>query len=153
MKARALGFVKQAGRYQGDLHEIALYPYNNIPTPQRVSMLDDHYRRLAYRDQPSAVGSILRSAGKGALIAGAAVFMRQTSMDRHAGSSLKKSMAAGWHAAKWPAPLVGAMVAAPFGLFPVFKAQAESFRARKIVEMPEAKREELLRGEVARALR
>lgn len=145
--------MKTAGRYQGDLHEIALYPYNNIPTPQRVQMLDDHYRRMAYRDNPSMLGSVLTSAAKGALIASSAVFMRQAGYERQAGATLKKSLAAGLHAAKWPAPIVGAAVAAPFGLFPVLKQQAASFRAKKIVEMPQRQREDLLHREVTRALR
>ena len=153
MLNRAFGFSKLASRYQGDLNEIALFPYNGLTTPQRMTMLEDHYRRLAYREPLNPLPSIAMSAGKGALMATAAVGMKQFGMNREAGMTLRRAMGAALHTAKWPAPLVGAAIAAPFGLIPVIKDRWETAKAKGILALPQQQRAELLHREVVKALR
>lgn len=153
MLARVIGFEKQAARYQGDLNEIALFPYNGLTTSQRVSMLEDHYRRTAYREPLNPFSALSRSALKGALIGSAAVMARQVSLERQAGTGLRKSFANALHAAKWPAPLVGATIAAPLGLIPVIRDRVEIAKAKGVISMSEKNRSALLHHEVMRALR
>lgn len=149
----AHGFAKRAARYQGDLHEIALFPYNGLTTPQRVSLLEDHHRRRAHGEPVNPLKSIAIAAGKGALVAAGAVAARQFGYARQAGSGIRKAFAGSLHAAKWPAPLVGALIGAPFGMVPVVRDAMERRRSGRILAMRPAERELLLNKQVAHALR
>lgn len=150
---RAVGFSKHAARYQGDLHEIALFPYNGLTTKQRVSLLEDHHRRRAYGDRVNPLRTVGAAAAKGAFIASAAVASRQFGYARQAGAGVRKAMAEALHVAKWPAPVVGAAIAAPFGLLPVIRDAVERRRSMGILSMKPADREVLLHKQVAQALR
>jgi hypothetical protein len=153
MISRALGYAKTASRYQGDLNEIALFPYNGLSTNQRVSLLEDHYRRTAYQPPLNPALSVGKSALKGALLAGSAVAVRQFGYNRQAGTGVMKSIAEALRVARWPAPLIGATIAAPFGAIPFVRDQIRRRRASSILSMPASQRDALLRQQVATALR
>jgi hypothetical protein len=67
--------------------------------------------------------------------------------------TLRRALGAALHTAKWPAPLVGALIAAPFGLVPVIKDRIQMAKAKGILSLPQQQRDQLLHREIEKALR